>query len=86
MSLEIKEKVTIHREKVFSVNGIDVVTVSADINMDAPCTVEGLNPYVQNYDLYEQHQDEIIPKLVEFNKTVFADKNRLKGEQQNENK
>lgn len=91
MSLEIKEKATIHRQLQISVGGVEVVNVSADVNMDNPCTIEGLTPYIQDYALYEQHLDAIAPELVEFNKTVFADKNRLKEEikqgeiKQNEN-
>ena len=89
MSLEIKEKATVHRQLQISVNGVDVVNVSADVNIDNPCAIEGLTPYIQDYALYEQHLDEITPKLVDFSKTAFADKNRLKeeikqGEKQNE--
>lgn len=80
MPLEIKEKASINRLKQFTVDGVDVACVSADINLDAPCAVSGLSPCIQDYDLYEQYQDEIAAELNEFNKVVFADKNRLKGE------
>lgn len=81
MPLEIKENAVINRVKQFSVDGTDVACVSADINLDAPCSVSGLSPCIQDYELYEQYQDEIAAELIEFNKVVFADKNRLKGEQ-----